>query len=146
MPQLDPNIAKEVAAAESDSEFEPVPDGTYTMILANVEAKMGPKGPYWTWEFRIPSDAPKYANRAFWTNTSLSEQSRPFLKRMFDAFGVPADTNTELLCGRKASVVVGNEVQAAGERAGQIRNTIVRVTKSSESSYSGADGDDDIPW
>ena len=145
MPKLNANTAAAVDKVEAAGDgFPPVPDGTYECCLKEVTAKDGPSGTYWVWEFVIPEGAKEYAGRRFWTNTSLGEASRPFLKRMFDAFNVSADTDTDLLCGHTVNVRVKTVIQPVGAKAGEPKNEVVTVT-AFDGDPVGVD-DDDLPY
>jgi hypothetical protein len=138
MPKLPAKVAKEVDSTEAAGSFAPIPPGLYAAVLKEVELKDGTNGPYWVWMFEIP-EGYEYEGRRFWNNTSLSEKSRPFLKKVFDAFGVPAGTDTDELCGQWVTLRIGNRVIKEGERAGETANTVSEVLPYDED----ADEDDD---
>ncbi len=142
MPKLSKDAAKEVEAAEDG--FAALEEGEYLANLTNVEVRTPKTGgdDYWSWEFTIPTGQP-HAGRKFWTNTSLGESSRPFMKRMFAVFGVSPDTDTELLYGRTARIVLVQKVIPYGQRAGEMGNEIQKVLP-----YDGPplDGDANIPF
>ena len=126
MPKLPPTTASAVNNTEAATSFAPVPPGMYPALLRDVKIKDGNSGPYWVWEYEIPAGY-EFAGRRFWNNTSLSEASRPFLKKAFDAFGVSADTNTDELCGQWVTLRIGTRVIRDGERAGEVANTVTEV-------------------
>lgn len=130
MPKLDKTTAKAIDKTDpAKSGFDPVPEGDYYASLYSVETREGPAGPYWSWCFQILSDLhPEYEGRRFWTNTSLGESSRPFFKRMFDAFDVPADTDTEDLLGQPVKLHVKEVIVKAGAKAGEPGNEVALVT------------------
>lgn len=137
MPKLPAKAAKAVDSTEAAGGFEPIPSGLYFAFLRSVEVKDGPSGPYWVWEYEIPEDH-EYGGRRFWNNTSLSEKSKPFLKKAFDAFGVSADTDTDELCGQMVTLRIGLRTISKGERQGETANTVSEVLP-----YDGADLPDD---
>jgi hypothetical protein len=134
MPKLPPKVAKGVDAAEAPEGFTPIPPGLYPAFLRSVNVKEGDNGAYWVWEYEIP-EGYEYAGRRFWNNTSLSEKSKPFLKKAFDAFGVSADTNTDELCGQWVTLRVGNRVR---QDTKELTNTVSEVLP-----YNDGESDDD---
>jgi hypothetical protein len=135
MPKLDKKTASAVDNTEAaGGGFEPIPAGLYFAFLRSVEVKDGPSGPYWVWEYEIPEDH-EYAGRRFWNNTSLSEKSKPFLKKAFDAFGVSADTNTDELCGTMVTLRIGIRTRKDTK---ELANTVAEVLP-----YDGEGADDD---
>lgn len=147
MAKLNKKTAAEVEKTDAGSSgFDALPDGEYACRLSNVDdTRSGDKGPYWTWEFTIPEGQP-YAGRRFWSITSLSEAARPMLKRMFDAFNVPADTDTDDLIGRMANVKVKTVIQTKGAATGEPKNEVARVTAYDGPDLSERGSDDDIPY
>lgn len=151
MPKLD----KKTAAAVEENEgsgFEPIPDGRYELQLRDVTVAEGPQGPYWKWEFEIPDDAPDYQGRRFWVNTSLSERAQWKLKETFDAFEVPADTDTDELIGQRVIGYVSVGTINSGQRKGQKSNNVDNLYPLSEGLEEedlgdALGGDDsDPPW
>lgn len=124
MPKLTSDTAKKVEEAEA-LDFEALPEDIYTAVLADVENKEGKNGPYWKWTFKITTDG--YDGRQQWTNTSLSEKALWKLQEMFEAFGVPADTNTDDLIGQGVKLMVVQELIGEGKRKGQMGNSIDKV-------------------
>jgi len=130
MPKLNQDVAQAVDQAEDG--FKPVPEGVYIVrLMEDVDVKEGAKGPYWRWTFEIPEEhegeALEFAGRRFWTNTSLSSAAYFKLKETFGAFGVPTDTDTEDLVGRKVKAVVIQRVIQGGQRSGEIGNEIDKL-------------------
>lgn len=125
MPKLDETAATTVAEAEEAASV--MEEGIYEMILVSVEAKEGPKGPYWNWTFRVPEDAPKYAKWQQWLITSLTPESAWRLKETFKAFDATPDTDTDDLIGKTVRVQVGVRTIQSGARAGEIGNQIKKV-------------------
>lgn len=125
-PKLGKADASAVNKTEAASGFTPLPPGLYTVALREVQPKKGAAGPYWNWVFEIPEGF-ENAKRRFFYTTSLGETSRPFLKKVFDAFGVPADTDTDKLCGQWATVSVDISTIKDGEKAGKQTNHVIEV-------------------
>jgi hypothetical protein len=139
MPKLPTKAAKAVDETEAATGFAPIPPGLYQAFLREVKVKDGPNGPYWVWEFEIV-DGEEYAGRRFWNNTSLSEKSRPFMKAVFDAFGVPADTNTDELCGCIVTLQIGNRTRTDTK---ELTNTIKGVLAYDPDADDDGDDDDE---
>lgn len=132
MPKLDGNVAEQVDKAESGTQL--IEEGLYEMVLIEVAATgkdgqplVGKAGPYWSWTFAFPEDAERYAKRRAWRITSLSPDSAWVMKQMFDAFGVPADTDTDELIGKRAMVEIGHRTVTQGDNAGDIKETVKKV-------------------
>ncbi len=134
MPKLDGKAAEQVNQAESGATL--IEEGTYEMVLTAVTATgkdnkplVGPNGPYWKWELTFPEDAPRYAKRKQWVNTSLSESAAWKMKEHFDAFGVSADTDTDDLvaAGARCLVVIGTQTIQEGAQAGEVRNNPTKL-------------------
>jgi len=116
--------SSEAAAVE---EFEgnayPVLDpGVYHCRLFDVKVGEGKAGPYWNWEYHLEGGSAR-----FWNITSLSEKARFKMKETFDAFGVSADTNTDMLLGRSVNLQIGIGTITGGAREGQQRNEVIQV-------------------
>lgn len=150
--KLPNRIAKKVQQAEAATGFTPLEEGRYAAQLSKVTEGEGGKGPYWQWEFTNihDSDGDTHPGR-LWNTTSLSERSFPFLKAVFDAFGVTTDTDTDDLIGDWAVLYVVKEVVATGPSAGQIRNRVRQVLPFNEEDWpfdvesdDAGDDDDDV--
>lgn len=125
MPKLSSKKADEIGAS-GDGGFEPLPEDLYTAKLQAVEAKESAAGNvYWRWEYRI-SDG-DFKGRLLWDNTSLSDAAAWRLKKVFDAFGVPLDTDTDELLGRTVQLSVSQRVIEKGNRAGEIGNNVESI-------------------
>lgn len=130
MPKLDDTKAAAVDQAEDG--FKPVEEGVYILqLMEDVDVKEGDKGTYWRWTFEIPKthegkDLPN-AGRRFWTNTSLSDSAYFKLKETFGAFGVPTNTDTAELVGRKVKALITQKVIGGGQRKGDIGNEISKL-------------------
>jgi hypothetical protein len=130
MPKLTTDVAQKVDKAESG--FQPVPEGVYILqLMEDVEVKEGAKGPYWRWTFEVPKEHEgeelEHSGRRFWTNTSLSEAAYFKLQEAFRAFGVPTDTDTEDLVGRRVKAVVVMRTIQQGQRKGELSNEIAEL-------------------
>jgi hypothetical protein len=124
MAKLNKKTATMVDKAESGS-FEPLEAGAYHVRLVDVDAdREGPKGPYWSWEFDVVEEG---GRGKLWQNTSLSEAAAFKMKETFDAFGVPADTDTDDLCGKVVKAIVSVRTIQQGARQGELANQIDRL-------------------
>lgn len=130
MPKLDDKKAAAVDQAEDG--FKPVPEGVYVLqLMEDVDVKEGAKGTYWRWTFEVPKEHEgeelEHGGRRFWTNTSLSDSAYFKLKETFGAFGVPTNTDTAELVGRKVKALVVQKVIDGGQRKGEIGNEISKL-------------------
>ena len=147
MPKLPAKEAKAVNDTESQS-FTPVPPGLYPAILEEVNTGQGDKGPYWSWQYTIPEGF-DHAGRKFWNITSLSEASRFKMKETFDAFGVPATTDTDELIGTAVTLRIGIRTIQKGERAGEQANSVTEVLPYNEGDFEPAEkpeGEEEEPF
>lgn len=131
MPKLGDELANKVEAAEDG--FKPIDDGIYILqLMEDVKVAEGQKGPYWSWTFEIPKldedgEETPNAGRRFWHNTSLSEAAFFKLKETFSAFGVPTNTDTEDLVGRKVKALISRIIIQQGKRKGEPGNEITNL-------------------
>ncbi len=130
MPKLDDKRAQEVENAEDG--FKPIPEGVYILqLMEDVDVKEGDKGVYWKWTFEIPEQHDgkelEHAGRRFWTNTSLTKAADFKMKEMFAGFGVPANTDTAELVGRKVKAQISIRTIQGGPRKGELSNEIAKV-------------------
>lgn len=123
IPKLTTATAEKVDEAESN--FEPVPEDVYVAALVDVEVKEGAKGTYWKWTFKIAEG--DFKGRQQWTNTSLNENALWKLREVFEAFGVPTDSDTDDLVGNQVKLYVVQEPIEQGSRKGQMGNQIRTV-------------------
>lgn len=124
MPKLNKKLAKQVEETEGGG-FELLPPGRYIGRLRDVAVKDGKEYPYWSWEFdnlRTMDGETKPGRQ--WANTSMSPKAAFKLKEAFDAFGVPADTDTDELIGEDVILVVGQRTIAEGDRKGEQANQV----------------------
>jgi|SwirhisoilCB3_FD_contig_31_7952992_length_552_multi_5_in_0_out_0_1 hypothetical protein len=124
MPKLNDATAQKVADAEDG--FKLLDPMIVLGQLKEVEVKPGKKGDYWQWKFVIPEGQPN-AGRMFRENTSLSEAAHFRMKAVFNAFGVPTNTDTDDLLGCQVRLVIGQEIIGEGQRMGEATNTIVTL-------------------
>lgn len=127
-----PQLAKDKAEAVNENEgssFEAYPEGIYQATLTDVESKEGPAGEYWSWKFSecvSVEDDQKFPG-SLWVNTSLSDAAEWKMKEVFDAFGVPANTNTDELLTKPVWLAVSQRTIEKGSRMGEIGNNVERV-------------------
>ena len=124
MPQLNEAVAAGIDETKSTGGIlEP---GVYEAILVEVVAKPGRVAPLWSWRFEV---APGQVGegRTLFDNTSLSDEARWKFKQMFEAFGVPANTDTDRLLGQRVKLLVAKQVQQQGKRQGMWGNTVQEV-------------------
>ena len=129
MPKLNKTTAKAVDSAKST--FEALEEGIYAAVLDSVEVK-GPGASgyeYWSWKFvnLVNVESGEKAPGSQWVNTSLSPDAQWKMKEVFDAFGVPSDTDTDTLLGESALLVVSQRPIEQGARMGEIGNQVDRV-------------------
>lgn len=141
MPTLPENVRSDVENAEG-GDFEALPEGKYIASLMEVEAREGKKAPYWSWTFEV-QEPEEHKGRRLWMNTSLSKAAAWKMKEVFDAFGVPVDTDTDEICGNLVTLTVGRKIIDGGKRAGEIGNEIERVSPGPDAPDT-ADEDDSV--
>lgn len=127
-----PKLRDELAARVDESEaWEPgtgytvLEPGIYLATLKQVTPsdQPGKSGSYyWTWEYEYDQES----GRA-WDVTSLSDKAFGKMKAVFQAFGVPSNTDTDLLLGRKVALQIDIEVQQQGKNQGKERNVVLAV-------------------
>lgn len=125
MPKLGSSLADKVEEAEGGN-FEAIPEGIYHAVLeGEVEAAEGSKGPYWKWTFKVTDEG--FSGRKIWVNTSLAENALWKLKEIFEAFGVPTDTDTEDLIGKPVKLYLVQRIIEQGNRKGDMGNDVKQV-------------------
>lgn len=125
MPKLTKTHAGKAAQAAgdwNDSGFEPLQPGWYLCRLLDVEQREGKQAPYWSWKYEEVS-----SKHWVWDNTSLSERAIGRLGKVFEAYGVPSDTDTDDLIGQLVNLELGVYTIPSGNRAGQLSNNIRSV-------------------
>lgn len=128
MPKLDKKTAKTVDDTEPGGEFPLMDEGTVLgrLVKVTVSDQEGPSGfKYWTWEFDcfdvnegLPDEDSARIGKV-WPTTSLSPAAAFKMSEMFHAFDVPADTDTDLLCGQVIKLLISHSVAEKGKRKGQ---------------------------
>jgi hypothetical protein len=127
MPRLPSEAAKKAKEAAAAGGFTPLKAGTCEARLTKCEATTAKSSgnPMWKWEFEIVEDP--YVGRRQWVNTVLVENAMWKLGEVFEAFGVPTDTDTEELIGEHVLLEVSEQPISGGARAGQPGNNVDRV-------------------
>lgn len=137
IPKLSSDTASKVEEAES-LDYEALPEDVYPAVLdGEVESAEGPNGLYWKWTFKI-SDG-DYKGRKMFTNTSLSEKALWKLKEVFEAFGVPSDTDTDDLIGKPVKLMVVQRIIEKGTRKGDMGNEVRQVLPVSDAARPDTD-------
>lgn len=125
MPKLNKAMQTKVTKAEAIS-FEPIPAGIYPITLMAVDGtKSGPKGPYWSWEFKV--SAGDHTGRKLWINTTLAEGSEWGLKAVYESLGFTLDSDTDEMCGSSCRGLVSVGTINTGPRKGEKNNNLDRV-------------------
>lgn len=128
MPKLTKTVAANAAAAaETWNDRKLLEPGIYLAKLTKVEPKEGAAGAYWAWQYEEVD-----SGNFLFDNTSLSEKAIGRLGKVFEAFGVSSDTDTDLILGRVVAVKVVQRTQQAGERKGELRNEIDSILAPTE--------------
>lgn len=137
MPKLTKNVAANAAAAADDwDDRKLLENGIYLAKLVSVESKDGAAGTYWSWKYEAID-----STNFLWDNTSLSEKAIGRMGKVFAAFGVSADTDTDLLLGRTVCLKVSKRTIQSGEKKGQESNQIDSVLPPTEHpDYDGTEG------
>jgi hypothetical protein len=130
MAKLADDLANDVTNYVPET-FEPIEDGVYLARLEeDVEVKVGPRGPYWSWKFVVrEEDNPGLTRKkvTLYHRTSLSAAAAFKLHETFAAFGVSANTDTEDLVNTAEPAVKVHVVQKVAEQgkyAGEIVNDL----------------------
>ena len=135
MPKLSGENAKKVAEVEDNGgggQYGPIPEGKCRVRLLEVESAKTAKGaPKWVWKFET-TDPAEHAGRWLWEHTAIQDSTMWKIRQVFDAFGVPADTDTDDLIGSTIDVMVKVEIAQAGKMKGKEVNTIDQFLPASE--------------
>lgn len=134
MAKLSNEAAKQVAAADtSGGSREPLAEGKYRCRLLDVESTKSKAGnPMWVWKFEVEvGQNPSDAGRWLWERTAIQENTMWKIRQVFDAFGVPADTDTDDLIGTTVDLMVGQTVAQQGKMQGKIVNEITEFLPAS---------------
>lgn len=143
MPKLANTKARSVSKQEATGAQKLLPPGEYVGKLIEVKVSTKPDkngNHYWIWFFEIVSED-EYNGSKLRTNTGLAENQEWALKRMFDAFGVKPNVDTETLHGQEITLVVDQSEITGGPRKGKVRNEII-----DEMAKSAGDGEGDGEW
>lgn len=96
-------------------DFEPLPEGVYTLMIESVEERIGQNSgqPYLNWTF-VVTEPDEYAGRKLWDNTSLKPEARWRLGLLWQACGMDAngseiDIDTDELIAATFKAYVGQE-------------------------------------
>jgi hypothetical protein len=143
MPRLNDKIAQKVDEGGGTAALE---DGVYVAELVEVEARPGPAGPYWCWIFDVVNDAPVGSGRRLWHNTSLTDQALWKVAETFEAFGVPAATDTDDLIGKRVKLLVERAVIQSGKRMGTVGNNVAAVMSVNQATVDDTPASDDDKW
>lgn len=129
MPKLNKTTADKAAKAEADwgEGFQLLDPGDYLAKLSEVESRDGQAAAYWAWKYSVVGHS-----ATLFDNTSLSDKAIGRLGRVFKAFGVSADTDTDMLIGRTVCLRVGKRTIQSGDRKGEMANTVQDVLPASE--------------
>lgn len=154
MPKLIATLATK-ADKEKDKwgDRTPLDNGFYLFKLLKVEAKDGTAAAQWIWTWEE-----LHTTKRVFDSTSLSEKAIGRLGKVFEAFGVPADTDTDLLVGKVLALRISQRTIQEGEKKGQIVNNVdswhpptehdefanIDVPAGLDLAGSAAKGDDDL--
>ncbi len=93
-----------------ETAFSIVPPGNYEAVVAQVDEKEGPKGPYLEWQLKLVETL---GMNSVWFRTSFSPQSLWNLKRSLRVLGMPHDGVVQFspndVVGRRCVAVIENE-------------------------------------
>lgn len=128
MPKLAKSLASKAETEKANwGDRSPLEPGFYLCRLRKVDVRDGDKAAQWVWEFEDVA-----SERRVWDSTSLSEKAIGRLGKVFEAFGVPTDTDTDLLCGKLVGLRIGQRTIQSGEKKGQLTNTVESFHPASE--------------
>jgi hypothetical protein len=109
--------------------IEPIPVGTYQVLVTNAEAKEGKEFPYVSWEMSV--EGGEFEGRKLWNNTSTSPKALFKLKEALIALGADPATlggavsfDPQDYVGASCMVVV--DVQPRTDN-GESRNVITKM-------------------
>lgn len=149
MPKLSPDFVKKADTADTEGRnFDPIPEGPYTLRLTEVEATTSKttQKPMWVWKWEVAEG--EHEGYSLFDRTVIQENMMWKIAQIFAAFGVPNDTHTDNLIGQGRSVVatVKQEVIQSGNRKGQLSNSVDRYLPSETPAPSGEAKKDDLPF
>lgn len=129
MPKLASDLARAAEqAAEGGNEDDLVPEGIYIgkLFEVTVSDKPGASGyNFWMWKFKLEDEGYKGNEQVM--ITSLSPKADFAFGYAFAAFGVPADTDTDELCGQFVRLNISIVIQEKGPAAGTRRNRVESI-------------------
>lgn len=163
MPKLNPAKAAEVRkAGEEGSKFTLLPVGLYVVKLMDVESKTSSKGdPMWVWTYetvRFLDGEPKndkgevinVSGKEIRYYTVIKETTLWDLDRVFAAYGVEPDADTDDLIGDEIVVMVEQEPITKGKSKGKMGNSISDLmsladgeAKANDDEYESVEGGSD---
>jgi hypothetical protein len=91
----------------------------------------------WVWKFEV-TDPSAHAGRWLWERTAIQDNTMWKIRQVFDAFGVPADTDTDDLVGSAVDLMVGQTVAQRGKMQGKTVNEITEFLPSTSGPVSAA--------
>jgi len=143
MPKLNKKKAKSVEAAES-SGFSIIPGGVYVSELTKVEVHPSPAGnaDVWWAFFKVVEDG-DHEGHELLGFVSLSDKAEFKMKEFFDAFGEPADTDTDDLLGEEIRLAVSVITAQKGKRQGQEINSVEEFLPLDGKGTGGEDAEDE---
>jgi Protein of unknown function (DUF669) len=124
-----------------DNQFEPLPEGTYSAEVLEVEQKMGKSSnkPYLNWQFKI--DGGEHDGRRAFYMTSLSEKALWKLKQVLKNLGLDVDGQLDLdpadLVGLPCVIKIEHE-----EYEGEMRDRVTDVYGPDAATSDGSAGVD----
>lgn len=139
MPKLNPTKAAEVKkAGEDGGKFVLLPEGKYVVRLTDVTSETARSGsPMWVWKFEttqyLEVEAPvdnegqpiNVIGKEIWYRTVIMDKTLWDLDRVFNAFGVPPETDTDELVGDEIVVMIDQQVITGGKSKGKLGNNVV---------------------
>lgn len=143
MPKLPKKTQEAAEEAEGSGGFAPLPEDKYLCVLDEVQTDgSGPKGPYWTWVWKVHPDNGSHDGRMLWDVISLSESAAWKVKQVFDALGFSLDSDTDEMIGELALLAVSQRVIEKGKRQGEIGNQVDLYLPADGGGEAGAEDDD----
>jgi hypothetical protein len=118
----------QAAAEEAKEGYSLLPEGVYVVKLDEVDSTgQGDAGPYWTWIWKIVSDASgQPTSGTLWDRISLSPKAAFKVKQVFGAMGYTLDSDTDEMVGDECRVIVDQAEISSGKRRGEMGNNVVQ--------------------
>lgn len=120
-------LTEEYAAPEGNSSFEPVPAGTYDVVIHSAEVRTPKSGEGKQLSIRADIEGPTHQGRVLWENLTLrgSEQGqavgRALLAQIMAAHGLTLPLDSDRLHGLRLRAVVTIRTQEGYEPRNQIK-------------------------